>query len=333
MKNVSTVRTFLALVFFSSFATRLLALSPAEEMAEAAKNFLAALSPEQQAKATFEIKSDERLNWHFIPKPRKGLTWKEMKPEQQHLAHALLGSALSQRGYMKATTIMSLEQVLKELEQGRGTMTRDPELYYFSVFGNPSDKDPWGWRVEGHHLSLNFMLVPGKPISVTPSFFGSNPAEVRSGPRKGLRTLGREEDLARKLVLSLTDEQKKMAIYTNTAPSEIITGTNRNVRLLHPEGLAMNKMTKAQCEILWDVVQEYVRRYRPELADKDLERIQNASLEKIYFAWAGLKSWAKATTMASKARLCSWSTTTPKTARTTFTRSGGIWKTTSAMTC
>ncbi|MBI4661344.1 MAG: DUF3500 domain-containing protein [Verrucomicrobia bacterium] len=286
MKKFPFLRTLLICGLLPHLALRIPAHSPAEEMAGAANNFLASLSSEQRAKAIFEVNSDERFNWHFIPRARKGLPWKEMTPEQRPLAHALLGSALSQRGYMKAATIMSLEQILKELEQGKGP-TRDPELYFLSLFGKPDTKEVWGWRVEGHHLALNFTLVPGKPISVTPSFFGSNPAEVRNGPRKGLRTLAHEEDVARQLVLTLTDEQKKVAIYTNVAPRDIITATDRKARLLQPEGLAMNKMTKAQCEILWDLLQEYVRRNRAELADKDLERIQQAGLDKVYFAWAG----------------------------------------------
>src|SRR5690242_17501863 len=122
------------LFFLSTFAPKLLAHSPAEEMAEASSHLLAALNPEQKAKCTFELKDEERMNWHFIPKPRKGLPLKEMTPAQRALAHALLGTGLSQRGYMKATTIMSLEDVLKEMEQGKGPV-RDPELYYVSIFG------------------------------------------------------------------------------------------------------------------------------------------------------------------------------------------------------
>jgi len=288
MKTFPALRSLLSLALLNVCLLTVRAHSPAEEMAEAARNFLASLTTEQQAKASFEWKDGERQNWHFIPKPRKGLPLKELTPAQRPLAHALLGSGLSQRGYLKATTIISLEQILHELEQGTGgRMVRDPELYYVSVFGKPGAKDAWGWRVEGHHLALNFTIVKGQHIAVTPSFFGSNPAEVRSGPRKGLRVLAAEEDIARKLVQSLSEEQKKIAIYTNTAPSDIITGTNRNVQLLKPDGLAMNKLTKQQAEMLWDLVQEYVRRNRAEVADKDLEKIQNAGLDKVYFAWAG----------------------------------------------
>ena len=132
-------------------------------MAEAADNFLAALTPEQKAKAVYEFKQDERFDWHFIPKPRKGLPFKEMTPPQRLLAHALLSSGLSQRGYMQATTIMSLEQILYDLENK--APQRDADLYFVTVFGKPG-KASWGWRVEGHHLSLNFALDGDQVLGV-----------------------------------------------------------------------------------------------------------------------------------------------------------------------
>src|SRR5256714_6683682 len=258
----------------------------AEEMAAAANNFLVTLTTEQAAKASYLLNVNERFNWHFIPRERKGLPLKEMTPEQKHLAHALLSTALSHRGYVKASTIMSLEQVLRDLEQGKGP-PRDPERYFVTIFGKPDAKATWGWRVEGHHLSLNFMLVEGKDISVTPSFLGSNPGEVREGPRKGLRGLAAEEDLARRLVRSLNDEQRKVAIYTNTAPREIITGNDRKARPLTPMGISAAKLNKAQTELLWQLVKEYVYRYRPEIAEQDLKKIEKGGAKNLYFAWAG----------------------------------------------
>jgi hypothetical protein len=258
----------------------------AEEMAAAANHFLAALTTELAAKASYSLTDNERFNWHFVPRERKGLPLKEMTPEQKHLAHALLSTALSHRGYVKASTIMSLEPVLRDIEQGRGP-TRDPELYFVTIFGKPDPKGTWGWRVEGHHLALNFMLVDGKEISVTPSFLGSNPGEIREGPRKGLRVLGAEEDLARQLVRSLSDEQKKVAIYTNNAPREIITGNDRKAKALTPLGISAAKLNKAQAELLWQVIKEYVYRDRPELADQDLKRIEKGGAKSLYFAWAG----------------------------------------------
>jgi Protein of unknown function (DUF3500) len=274
------------LVTFCLFTLSARAHSPGEEMADAANHFLAALTPEQKAKATFDLKDAERSNWNFVPLIRKGLTFKEMTPGQQRLGQALLNSALSQRGFMKAMTIMSLDDILKEMEQGSGPV-RDPELYYVSIFGKPDAAGTWGWRIEGHHLSLNFVIVDGTNTTVTPSFFGSNPAEVRTGARTGLSVLGTEESLGRQLIKSLNDAQKKIAIYTNIAPKEIITGNQRKATLLTPMGLAASKLDKAQLALLRQIIEEYVRRYRPELADADLKKIEKVGWSKIFFAWAG----------------------------------------------
>jgi hypothetical protein len=254
------------------------------EICDAANNLLASLTPEQKAKAVFEFKDEERFDWHYIPKPRKGLTFKEMTPPQRLLAHALLSSGLSQRGYAKATSIMSLEQILYELENQ--APRRDPEMYYVSIFGQPG-KGAWGWRVEGHHVSLNFSLADEEVLAVTPSFLGTNPAEIQSGPRKGLRVLGGEEDLARKLVTSLNADQRKVALITNVAPDDIITGHDRKARFLEPVGITEAALTAPQKEVLLDVLKEYVFRVRGEVAAADWKKIQDAGQEKIQFAWAG----------------------------------------------
>jgi hypothetical protein len=258
----------------------------AEDMAAAATRFLAALTPAQKARATFALRDDERQNWHFFPKDRPGIAFKEMTPVQRHQATALLASGLSHRGYLKAVTIMSLEQVLHDLEQGSGPK-RDPELYHVTVFGEPGATNTWGWRVEGHHLSVNFTIVEGKAFAATPSFMGANPAEVRSGPHQGLRVLGREEDLARQLVKSLEPEQRKAAVFSETAPADIITGAQRKVSALKPEGLQVAGMTADQKQLLKELVAEYVFRHRAAVADQDLRRIHEAGTDGIRFAWAG----------------------------------------------
>jgi Protein of unknown function (DUF3500) len=262
------------------------AATAGEEMANAANAFLSALTSEQQAKATYEFKDEERYDWHFVPKSRKGLPFKEMTGAQQKLAHALLCSGLSQRGYAKATTIMSLEEVLAGIEKGKGP-NRDADMYFFTIFGKPSLQEAWGWRLEGHHLSLNFIVRGDKVLSATPAFMGTNPGEVREGPRKGLRLLGQEEDLGRELVKSLTAEQQKIAVFSTNAPKEIITGNARKVKALEPEGLAVAKMTKAQKELLLNLIKEYAFRHRAEVAEKDLKKIERTGLNKVHFAWAG----------------------------------------------
>lgn len=258
----------------------------AAEMATAATTFLNSLTPEQRQAASFEFKDDERLNWHFVPRERKGLAWGQMTPDQQHLAHALLASGLSQRGYADAAAIMSLEQVLAQIEQGRGPK-RDPAMYFVSIFGTPSADGTWGWRVEGHHLSLNFTVAGGKAAAGAPSFYGTNPAEVRDGPRKGLRALAEEEDWGFKLVRSLNDEQRKKAVIAEKAPDDIITGAQRKAEPGEPQGIAAGELTAEQQGILRDLVQLYAHRQRGELAHADWAQIEQAGWEKVKFAWAG----------------------------------------------
>ncbi|MBL9169549.1 MAG: DUF3500 domain-containing protein [Verrucomicrobiales bacterium] len=281
--------------FLGSLSLVCLLLSPriassegaAAEMAEAAANLLFSLNPEQKSKASFDFSSDERLNWHFIPRARKGLPLKEMTAVQQRLAQVLLASGLSQRGYAKALTIMTLEQILRETEQGRTGMVRDEELYYVSIFGQPGDPKEWGWRVEGHHLALNFTIAKGDLVAASPSFFGTNPADVLEGPRKGLRVLGKEEDLGRALFKALSAEQQKVALLSATAPKDIFTEAQRRVKPLAEAGLAFGKMKKEQQAMLRELVLEYVNRYRSEIAGQDLAKIEKAGWSKLRFAWAG----------------------------------------------
>jgi hypothetical protein len=258
-----------------------------QEMTKAAKNFLEALTQEQRAKAAFDFKADDRQDWHYIPKERKGITFKDLDPAQRKLGLALLRSGLSEMGYTKATNIMSLEPILAELEGAGRRFPRDPLLYHLFIFGRPEPKGTWAWRVEGHHLSANFTIVNGEQVAGTPSFLGTNPAEVRQGPRQGLRILAGEEDLGRQLVQSLDAEQRQAAIFSATAPKEIFTEAKPRVQPLEPLGIPAAKLTGAQREKLMKLIEEYVHRVRPELAEADLHDIRAAGVEKILFAWAG----------------------------------------------
>lgn len=283
------MKTCVPLVLLLSFnyIPQIWAHAVAEDMAAAANKFLSALSADEKAKAAFPFKDEERVNWHFVPKDRKGLPFKEMNSEQQRLAHALIRSAMSQHGYAKATNIMNLELVLQELEGAGRRFTRDPGLYFISVFGKPDPKGTWGWRLEGHHLAVNMTVIEGKLVTGTPSFFGANPAEVRQGPRKGLRILAEEEDLARQLIKSLSPELRKAAIFSDTALKEIVTEAKRKVDPLENAGVEASKLAREQKDTLLKVIKLYVERYRPELAKDDLAKIEKAGLDKIQFAWAG----------------------------------------------
>ena len=254
-------------------------------MAEAAQRFLNSLAAEQRARTVIQFDDDERQNWHFIPRDRKGLPLREMTPTQKHLAAALLAAGLSQQGYIKAVTVMSLEEVLRVLENDSGER-RNPEKYHFTVFGEPSDKGVWGYRVEGHHLSQNYTVVNGR-VAGAPSFFGANPAEVREGPRKGLRTLAAEEDLARDLLASLDAEQKKIAVVSESAYKDILTSANRKASLEgQPSGLPASRLKPPQFERLMAVLEEYARNMPEQLAQAREEQIRKAG-RNLHFAWAG----------------------------------------------
>jgi hypothetical protein len=269
-------------------------------MAGAATRFLAGLTPEQRQQASFAFKADERLHWHFIPTEmfaRNGLLIKAMTEPQRQLARDLLRAGLSQRGYLTATSIMELEAVLGDLEraqrqqtpprQGARALERDPEKYFFSIFGTPSTKDTWGWRVEGHHVSLNFTVVNGTLVAGSPSFFGSNPAEVREGPKKGLRILGAEEDAARALLDALDASQRAMATIDVVAPSDMLTMNKNDINPLSPAGVTAAALTPAQRDLLLKLIDVYTGAMADDISADRLSRLRKAGLEKIAFAWAG----------------------------------------------
>jgi hypothetical protein len=266
-------------------------------MATAAESFLTSLSPEQRQKATFAFDSDERTHWHFIPTdgfPRKGLTIKEMSEPQRERVRGLLKAGLSQRGYLTATQIMELESLLGQIEQrarssGRGAenMIRDPERYFVSIFGTPSTKTTWGWRLEGHHVSLQFTIVNGALVANSPFFFGSNPADVREGPQTGLRILAQREDTARTLVTALDAGQRATAVIQNVALNDIVTENKVKVDPLSPVGIEASAMNPSQRELLMKVIEAYTTAMADDIAAERMAQLKKAGLEKIAFAWAG----------------------------------------------
>ncbi|MEZ5325296.1 MAG: DUF3500 domain-containing protein [Verrucomicrobiales bacterium] len=280
---ISTIACSSSLFFAASVAS---AHESAQEMAQAANTLLAALDDAEKAKAVFAWDSEERQNWHFIPKDRNGLTLKDMSNEQRHLAYVLLSTGMSHVGYQKALTIMSLEQVLHELENN--SPTRDTVKYYFSIFGTPGNDNTWGWRVEGHHLSLNFTIIKGKKVSATPTFFGANPGIIQGDHRRaGLRTLGKEEDLGRELFASLNPEQMKQAVIEAEAPNDVLTPIVPKVEPLANTGILYTDLNDEQKLQLEKVIDIYVSRIRPELAESDWKKIRDAGINNVRFAWAG----------------------------------------------
>jgi hypothetical protein len=254
-------------------------------MAGAATAFLTALPADARRRALFTFDDKERLNWGYVPRGREGISLKEMPAAARAAAHELMKASLSAVGYGKAVNVIRLEEVLRQIETF-GSLLRDPEKYYVSVFGSPGP-GPWGWRLEGHHLSLNFALVPGRPLAVTPAFMGANPADVRSGPLKGLRTLGREQDLGRALAHSLDAGQQRRMLIGDRSLGDIVSGPARREGPGAPVGVPLADMRGEQRALAIQLVEEYARNMRAEMAEEELRRLREAGFERLHFAWAG----------------------------------------------
>jgi hypothetical protein len=246
------------------------------------------LTSEQKGKVTYPLSSEERFNWDYIPRSRRGLSFEEMDGGQQKFAHAMIASGLSLEGYAKAMAIMGLEAILKDLEGEARRFPRDPDLYYITLFGVPSDESSWGWRVEGHHLSLNFLIAHGRHIAAAPNFFGSNPAQVPEGYRlSGLSILAQEEGLARQLLSSMTAERRTRIIVDPEAPEDIVTRAERHVKLDTPIGIPMSDMEAEQKKIFLDLLAVYLGRMPEEVAYARMNEIEKEGTPYIHFAWAG----------------------------------------------
>ena len=266
--------------------------SPATgEMAAAAGQWLDSLAPEQRAKATFSYLDGERLFWYYPPLNRHGLPLRDMNPAQRDLAYALMAATLDAATYEKAAAIMQHENILGplEVEEGTASWDRNPLLYYWTVFGSPGNaaNEPWGWRVEGHHVSLHFSVWGDEVTAVTPFFLGANPAEVPKGPQQGLRILGHREDLAIELMSTLTPEQRAKAVIHDKAPWDIPMYNATRAAVHEGEGLAGAEMNGTQKELLLSLVTEYVNQVRPEVAQERLEAIRQRGVDNFRIVWAG----------------------------------------------
>jgi hypothetical protein len=256
-------------------------------MLGAAHAFLAALAPDQRERAVLPFDGmRERLTWNYTPVPRRGLPFGDMTAAQRHLAHALLSTGVSGLGYRKATTVMSLEQVLHEYEVVH-RFERDADRYFISIFDEPSADRTWGWRVEGHHISLHYVLVDGRLGASTPTFFGANPAEVRQGPHSGLRALAEEEDLARELLASLDTGQRSAAVVNPIAPADLLTTNRPLIDPERPTGLPAESLREQQFAALSALIEAYARLMPDEVAGQRLDAYRRTDPRQLWFAWAG----------------------------------------------
>ena len=255
-------------------------------MVEAANHFLSLVPESDVQKVSFSFETDERTNWNFVPMTgkRKGLALEDMTHEQRVALHKLLQTTLSTEGYLKVTSIQQLERLLGMLESRPDY--RNPGFYYLSIFGTPSLEGAWGWRFEGHHLSLNFSMVNGKAAG-SPTFLGTNPGRVHESVFSGLEILNTEIRLARQLMMLLSEDQREKATISEKAPREIITGNSRVAMLDTFEGLSFKELDADQQDLLVLLLSTYIHNMEPEAASRQLKRIKDSGLENLYFAWAG----------------------------------------------
>ncbi len=294
MSRLAARRLCVATVLIAIFGISVIYASQktAATMAKNANALLDSLTAEQKAKVSFPFEGEERLRWHFIPNemfPRKGLMLKDMNEAQRRLAHDLLRSGLSARGYTKVTSIIELEDILKVVEAG-GRFARNKEEYLFSIFGTPAAKGSWGWRVEGHHISLRFAVVNGAvtgDVSSSPMFLGTNPAEVQDGAKKGLRVLAEEEDAARAFMAALPADLQKQAVANAVAPGDILTMNKNDITPLPDQGVRYSALTAPQQALLVRVIEVYTGNMEADLAAARMTRLKNAGLDTIRFAWLG----------------------------------------------
>lgn len=264
----------------------------ASKMTQAAQALIGSLTTEQRQQAVFEYASSERQRWNFIPNemfPRKGLAFRTMTEAQRERAHALLKTGLSQKGYTTATAIIGLEDVLRAIEHAENNtrFARSPLDYQFTIFGTPGASGSWAWRVEGHHLSLHFAVSGGRVVSNSPTFTGSNPAEVKDGPQKGLRVLAPLEDLGRAVVDGLSESQRTTAVVGAAAPNDIVSGNKNDIAPLTPPGIALAQLSAAQRDGVMRLVQGYTSLMADDLATERTSRLTAAGLDRITFAWSG----------------------------------------------
>ena len=257
-----------------------------QRMVDATNAFVSSLSAQQRNNGIYAFDDEERFNWHFIPRDRKGVPFRSMNESQRSAAQDLLKTFFSAKGYRRAEAVRSLESVLAEIEVN-GRFDRDPDLYFLSVFGDPSLDSNWALRYEGHHLAYNWTFVSGIGIASSPQFFGSNPAEVRTGDKAGTRVLAAEEDLGRDLVSSLSSDQKSSAILDIQVPGDIFTAAEQEISPLENSGIRYQDLNSRQKRMLIALIDELASIQPEVIAKARMETIRSEGLDDIKFVWIG----------------------------------------------
>ena len=290
------VRTVFVALFALCAVTAYESATTETMMAQAANRFLESLDRMQRMATVFAMDAEERTNWHYFPETgfadeygyvRNGITFKDMDAKQRHLAYGLLSTGLGRAGFLKTMNVMALEEIVRVIEDDH-TGYRDTERFHFTFFGKPGMTGDWGWRVEGHHVSLHYVIRDGQLVASSPTFLGANPHEVPQGLHKGMRALEREEDMARALLVSLDADRRKQAIFDQQAPYDIVTMADKRAELDgQPQGIAAAELSESQYRALLDLIGEYAGTMPPEVAADRMKAASQTPKDQLYFGWAG----------------------------------------------
>lgn len=267
----------------------LLINAKAQSISEVAKSFVVTLDGSQKLLTLFPFESEERYNFHYFPiDDRKGLPLDKMTDKQKSITMQLLSTCLTDNTVKKINDIIALEDILKVLENRKpDDRFRDRGKYHLAIFGEPGEKNIWGWRFEGHHVSFHFSTQNNTLVAGTPGFLGSNPAIVPDGAQKGKEVLKDEKVLAVKLLNSLSEDQRKTAVIAGEAPGDIITRIDRKAMIKDPGGITYAQMDDTQRKNFIGLIELYVHRYKKAFADNMLKEIKDAGYDNLRFAWAG----------------------------------------------
>lgn len=295
-------KKFIVLFCFTYFSLATFSQDIEKEITKSAQNFVDSLTPLQRKIAMLSFSDTARLKWNNLPvglRARAGINIGSLSDGQRKLVHRMLSASLSSQGYLKATSIMHLDNLLnmyvdtmhqrKEFDDRTYGFLKDlkwsHQNFYVAFFGNPTDTS-WGYKLEGHHLSLNFTFH-NKQLSVTPMFVGTDPAEYPILEYAGWRVLSKEEDYGIKLIKSLSEAQQKKATMSTEVPGDIITSAESGKRLIDYWGIKGSELTRQQQDLLQYIVREFVFNLEYEKAVKEYDKILKAGIENIYFGWIG----------------------------------------------
>ncbi len=262
---------------------------PGQMMLDRTKNWLAKLNAEQNEEARFAFDSRRRATWNYMTGSSfaPGVALEKMTAEQKDLALDLLATGLSRSGLETAMNIMLQQDILRD-EWGKGSPDRNRERFSLMIFGEPSETGLWGWRWEGHHLTITYTLKGTEVVAHTPKAFSSEPNTVPSGPHKGLVLLPENETLGRAIFRDLSNKNRRQALINEASLGNIKALPGREKQFSLREGVALGDLSQPQMDMIRRLIEVYTSDHlTPAFANEQQSRMKEQDLAAARFGWAG----------------------------------------------